>query len=56
MPIIQRGSSHSDRNNLYSRSVLMLPDPTMATEALLSAPPTEAFTGISTPLFETQSY
>src|SRR6476661_8359820 len=34
MPIIQRGSSHSERNNLYSRSVLMFPDPTIATEAL----------------------
>ena len=33
MPTIQRGSSHSERSSLYSRSVLMLPDPTMATEA-----------------------
>ena len=33
MPTIQRGSSHSERSSLYSRSVLMLPDPTIATEA-----------------------
>ena len=33
MPTIQRGSNHSERNSLYSRSVLMLPDPTMATDA-----------------------
>ena len=32
MPIIQRGSSHSERSSLYSRSVLMLPDPTIATD------------------------
>jgi hypothetical protein len=32
MPIIQRGSSHSERSSLYNKSVLMLPDPTMATE------------------------
>src|SRR3954452_2846651 len=32
MPIIHRGSNHSERSNLYNRSVLMLPDPTIATE------------------------
>ena len=34
MPTIHRGSNHSERNSLYSRSVLMLPDPTIATLAL----------------------
>src|SRR5262249_24247761 len=29
-----RGSSHSERSSLYIRSVLMLPDPTIATLAL----------------------
>src|ERR1700677_3967742 len=34
IPTIHRGSSQSERNNLYNRSVLILPDPTIATDAL----------------------
>ncbi|CFE39059.1 Uncharacterised protein [Mycobacterium tuberculosis] len=45
MPTIQRGSSHSDRSSLYSRSVLIFPDPTIATFAL---------DGMLLPLFERQ--
>src|SRR5260370_19516488 len=45
IPTIQRGSSHSERRSLYSRSVLILPDPTMATVAL---------DGMDTPLLERQ--
>src|SRR3984885_7045152 len=48
MPTIQRGSSHSERSSLYSRSVLMLPDPTMAT---LAFGPDE---GMDAPLLERQ--
>ena len=49
MPIIQRGSSHSERSSLYSRSVLMLPDPTMATDffCAMDAPLTRMTTGLS---------
>src|SRR5690242_11621593 len=47
IPIIQRGSNHSERNNLYNRSVLMFPDPTIATVAL---------SAIERLLFEIQSY
>src|ERR1700735_4748145 len=46
MPTIQRGSSHSERSSLYSRSVLMLPDPTIATLS---------FDGMDAPLLERQS-
>src|SRR5882757_2947779 len=45
MPTIQRGSSHSERRSLYSRSVLIFPDPTIATLAL---------DGIDAPLLERQ--
>ncbi|SIN00862.1 Uncharacterised protein [Mycobacteroides abscessus subsp. abscessus] len=46
MPIIHRGSSHSERCNLYSRSVLMFPEPTIATDA---------FDATISPLLESQS-